>query len=143
MPARHTFAPLAAFATAAVLLAGCQMPGPHTNVPKTMGSLAQITSISPDASQVLRSGEQVKLKVDVSYALADDTGTLTLIVLAADSSPLAHAAQPIRQRSGKVTLEAAFTVPNTTAVRVYTPLLADGQKSSSVVDGREYAVAPR
>lgn len=142
MHATHTFAPLAAFATA-VLLAGCQVPGPHTNVPKAMGSLAQITSISPDASQVLRSGEQVNLKVNVSYALADDTGTLTLIVLAADSSALAHAARPIRQRSGTVTLEATFTVPNTTAVRVYTPLLADGQKSSSVVDGREYTVVAR
>lgn len=142
MQLSHRFLPLAAFATA-VMVSGCQAPGPHTDMPKAMGSFAQITSISPDAAQALRSGEQVRLKVDVSYALAEANGTLTLIVLAADSSALAHAAQPIRQRSGKVTLEASFTVPNTTAVRVYTPLLADGQKSNSVVDGREYAVVAR
>lgn len=132
------------FASIAVssLLLGCQLPAPHTDRPPPFGSLAQITSISPDTLQVFRSGAQVKLKVDVSYVLTTESGTITLVVLAADNSGIAHDFKVISKGSGTATLEAEFTVPRTTVIRVFTPLVVQGQNSTSVADGREFKVLP-
>ena len=131
------------FASIAVsgLLLGCQVTGQRTDVPP-LGSMAQITSISPDTSQVLRSGERVKLKVDVSYVLTAESGTIKLVVLAADNSDVAQDFKVLTKGSGKSTLEAAFTVPSTTAIRVFTPFIVPGQDSTSVADGRAFTVVP-
>jgi len=106
------------------------------------GSLAQITSISPDTTQILRSGEQVKLKVDVSYVLTAESGTIKLVVLAADNSGVAQDVEVITKGSGKSTLKAEFTVPSTTVIRVFTPLIVQGQNSTSAADGRTFQVVP-
>lgn len=131
------------FASVAVscLLPGCQSIKQHTVMPP-FGSLAQITSIAPDTTQVLRSGEQIKLKVDVSYVLTAESGTIKLVVLAADNSDVAQNFKVITKGSGKSTLEAEFTVPSTTAIRVFTPLIVQGQNSTSVADGRAFKVVP-
>ena len=75
---------LFASVAASFLLLGCQVPAQRADMPAPFGSLAHITSISPDTTQVLRSGEQVKLKVDVSYVLTAESGTIKLVVLAAE-----------------------------------------------------------
>lgn len=131
------------FASVAVscLLLGCQLTRQHTVTPP-FGSLAQITSIAPDTTQVLRSGEQIKLKVDVSYVLTAESGTIRLVVLAADNSDVAQNFKVITKGSGKSTLEAEFTVPSTTAIRVFTPLIVQDQNSTSVADGRAFKVVP-
>lgn len=123
------------------LLPGCQLIAPTGGMP-TFGSVAQITSISPDTTQVLRAGEQVKLKVDVSYVLNAESGTIKLVVLAEDNSDIAQDVAAITRGSGQATLEAQFSVPTTTAVRVFTPLTALGQNSTSAADGRAYKVLP-
>ncbi|MDO8773581.1 MAG: hypothetical protein Q7K57_33705 [Burkholderiaceae bacterium] len=132
------------FASIAVsgLLPGCQFTGQHTDMPP-FGSLAQITSISPDTTQVLRSGEQVKLKVNVSYVLTAESGTIKLVVLDADNSDVAQDFAVITKGSGKSTLEAKFTVPRTTVIRVFTPLVVQGQNSTSAADGRAFKVVPK
>jgi len=140
MPAKSLPSLFASIAVSGLLL-GCQFPGQHTDVPPH-GSMAQITSISPDTSQVLRPGEQVKLQVDVSYVLTAESGTIKLVVLAADNSDLAQDFKVVTKGSGKSTLDAAFTVPRTTAVRVFTPLIVPGQDSTSITDGRAFTVAP-
>ncbi len=104
--------------------------------------MAQIMSISPDTTQVLRAGEQVKFKVVVSYVLNAESGTVKLVVLAEDNSDIAQDFKAITRGSGQATLEAEFTVPITTAVRVFTPLTALGQDSTSASDGRAYKVVP-
>lgn len=123
------------------LLAGCHLPQRHTDMP-SFGSLAQITAISPDTIVVLRPGEQVKLKVDVNYVLTADSGTIKLVVLAADSSELAQDVKAITKGRGHSTLQAEFTVPGTTVIRVFTPLVVDGRTSTSVADGRAFTVVP-
>lgn len=128
--------------TVSGLLLGCQLPGPHTEM-SPFGSLAQITSISPDTTQVLRSGERVKLKVDVSYMLSAESGTAQLIVLAADNSDLAQDFKVLSKGNGNTTLQAEFTVPSTTSIQVFTPLVVQGQNSNSVADGRAFQVAPK
>lgn len=131
------------FAAIAVscLLPGCQLAKQHTDMPQ-FGSLAQITSISPDTTQILRSGERVKLKVDVSYVLTAESGTIKLVVLAADNSGVAQDVEVIAKGSGKSTLKAQFTVPSTTVIRVFTPLIVQGQDSTSAADGRTFQVVP-
>lgn len=133
--------PLFASMAVSVLLTACQPAGPRSDVPP-LGSVAQITAISPDTSQSLHSGEQVKLKVDVGYVLTAESGTIKLVVLAADNSDLAQDSKVITKGSGKSTLQAAFTVPNTTDIRVFTPFVVPGQDSSAVADGRAFTVAP-
>ncbi|MDI1272251.1 hypothetical protein [Polaromonas sp.] len=124
------------------ILSGCQVTGKPANMPP-FGSLAQITAISPDTNQVLHPGQQVKLKVDVSYVLTSEAGTIKLIVLAADSSDLGQDVKVIAKGSGKATLETQFTVPTTTEIRVFAPLVVQGESSGSATDGRSYKVLPR
>lgn len=127
---------------ASCILSACQFrgDGQRTDAPAPFGSMAQITSIAPDTTQVLRAGQPVKLKVDVGYVLTTDSGTVTLIVLAADHSAVAHAFERVTKRSGTATLEAAFTVPDTSVIRVFAPLILGDQRSNAVVDGREFRV---
>lgn len=89
---------------------------------------------------MLRSGEQVKLKVDVSHVLTAESGTIKLVVLAADNSDIAQGAQTITKGTGKSTLEVEFKVPRTTVIRVFTPLIVQGQNSTSLADGRTFEV---
>lgn len=132
---------LAALAASTFLL-GCQSTGQPASQPP-FGSLAQITSISPDTSEVLHPGQQVRLKVDVSYVLTSASGTIKLLVLAADSSELGQDVKVITQGNGKTTLETRFTVPATTEVRVFAPLVVQGESSGPAADGRSYKVLAR
>ncbi|WP_397408274.1 hypothetical protein [Polaromonas sp.] len=127
---------------ASIFLPGCQSVGQPANKPP-FGSLAQITSISPDTSQALHPGQQVRLKVDVSYVLTSASGTIKLLVLAADSSELGQDVKVIAKGNGKSTLETQFTVPATTEIRVFAPLVVQGESSGSAADGRSYKVLPR
>lgn len=142
MPAKLLL-PLFASIAAVCLLPGCQLPAQHTDLQAPFGSLAHITSISPDTTQVLHPGERARLKVDVNYVLTAESGTIKLVVLAADNSDVAQDSKVITKGSGKSTLEAEFTVPGTTVIRVFTPLVVQGQNSTSVADGREFQVIPR
>jgi hypothetical protein len=133
------------FASIAVssLLMGCQRTEQRTEQraeTPPFGSLAQITSISPDTTQVFRAGDQVKLKVDVSHVLTAESGTIQLVVLAADNSDIAKVSEAITKGTGKSTLEVAFKVPSTTVIRVFTPLIVQGQNSTSLADGRTFEV---
>lgn len=134
--------PLSLFASIAVsgLLLGCQLPAQHTGVP-SFGSVAQIMSISPDTIEVLRSGEHVKLKVDVDYVLTADSGEIKLVVLDENSSGLAQDVKAITKGRGQVTLKAEFTVPRTSVIRVFAPLVVQGQNLTTTVDGRAFTVA--
>ena len=96
-----------------------------------------------DTSHVRHAGEQVKLKVDVSYLLNAESGAIKLVILAEDNSDIAQGFKAIARGSGQSTLEAQFTVPITTAVRVFMALTALGQNSTAAPDGRAYKVVPR
>jgi hypothetical protein len=125
------------------LLLGCQAMAPQASGEPPFGSMAQITSISPDVTRELRVGDRVQLKVDVGYVLTADTGAIRLIVLAADNSPVAEHVATVARGRGMATLQADFTVPRTTQIRVYTPLVFQDQDSTGTTDGRSYAVVPR
>lgn len=141
MPAKF-LPPLFSSIAASFLLGGCQVPAQHAALSAAFGSVAQITSISPNTTQIFRPGEQVDLKVDVNHVLTAESGTIRLLVLAADNSDIAHDFKAITKGSGTSILNAHFTVPRTTVIRVYTPLIAQGEESTSAVDGRSFEVTP-
>ncbi len=140
LPSKFLPSLFASIAVAGLLLA-CQLPEQHAGV-APFGSMAQITAIAPDAVEVLRVGEHVKLKIDVSYVLTAESGTIQLVVLSAENSDLAQDSEVLTKGRGKATLEAEFTVPATTAIRVFTPLVVQGQHPTSAADGREFKVIP-
>lgn len=139
---RHAkFPPLLIGSIAAAWLAlGCQLSQPHTALPAAFASVAQISAISPDPGRVLHRGERVKLELDVSYMLSAESAAIELVVLAEDNSDVAHDRKAITKGSGKATLRAEFTVPATTVVRVFTPIIVPGENATSAADGREFKV---
>jgi len=123
------------------LVSGCQSAGPVVGS-GTFGTVAQITGISPDTTQVLRAGERIRLKVDVAYALTAETGSIELIVLADDNSSVAKDVKAVTKGRGTATLQAEFLVPGTTAIRVFVPLVVQGPNAAFMVDGRAFQVRP-
>ena len=123
-------------------LTGCQRNEPSgTRTPS--GSSIKIVGITPDTSAPLRTGERVKLTIDVSYSLTVDSGTVALVIQAADNSGIAQNMEVLSKGEGKTSLKAEFTVPDTKAVQIFTPLTVQGQTSSSTVDYRAYKVIPK
>lgn len=136
--------PIVSFFIAATVLAfltGCQRSDLNLGAPAHSGSSVQITSISPDIGQTLYVGDKVKLKVDVNYALTEDSGTLTLVVQSADNTFISQNLEVVSKGTGKVALEAEFTVPSTKAIQVFTPISGQGQNATSTVDSRAFKVA--
>jgi len=121
-------------------LIGCQRDTPHFGTPAPTGSSVQIASVSPPITQSLRVGESVKMKVDVNYALTDESGTVALVVQAADNSSIASTMEVVAKGSGTLSLETNFVVPTTKAIQIFTPLSGQGQSSTSTVDSRAFKV---
>lgn len=125
----------------AALLSGCQSAGPVAG-PAPFGTVAQITGISPDTTQVLRAGERIGLRVDVGYVLTAEAGSIELIVLADDNSSIAKDAKAVMKGRGTASLQAEFVVPGTTSIRVFVPLVVQGAGSAFMADGRAFQVRP-
>jgi len=100
----------------------------------------KILSTIPEISTPLHVGEHVKLQVDISYTLTANSGTLGLVVEAADNSNVTGAMEGITKGSGTLALQAEFVVPSTKVIQVFTPLSAQGQTSTTTVDWRAFKV---
>jgi hypothetical protein len=126
---------------AAAGLAGCDRDDRRLPASAPPGSFVKIVSVTPEASTTLKVGDRVKIEVEVSYALQADSGSVSLVVQAADYIGLAHNMEALRRGKGKTRLSAEFVVPQTNAIQVFTPLSAQGQAATSTVDHRVYKVA--
>ena len=95
--------------------------------PKLPASYVRIAKLSPDATRPLKVGDKVNLQVQLDYALTKaDTGAVMVVVQTADNQNLVQR----RRRSkgvGKATLAVDFVVPQTSAVKVFTPLSEQGR----------------
>ncbi|MCA6217181.1 hypothetical protein KGA65_11570 [Ideonella sp. B7] len=127
----------------AALLVACQRSDPHLGTPAPGGSSVHIASVSPSVAEVLQAGEEVKMKVEIEYTLGADSGTLALVVQAADNSAVAQNFEVVTKGSGRAILEAEFLVPNTKAIQIFTPLSAQGQSSTSTVESRAFKVVTK
>jgi hypothetical protein len=135
------------FAFVVLFVTACQPDTPRSGAaakaPPNVapGTFVTISEISPDPKLPLRVGERVKLHVVAGYMLEADTGTVALVVQAADNAGIAQNMEAIVRGNGKSVLEAEFTVPDTRAVQVFVPIHAQGQQGgTSIVDSRAYRV---
>lgn len=123
-------------------LAGCE-PAP-SKPPKLPASYVRIAKLSPDATKPLKVGEKVNLQVQLDYALTKaDAGAVMVVVQTADNQNLVQQAQAVRKGVGKATLAVDFVVPQTSALKVFTPLSEQGQSSTTTVALRTYKVVER
>jgi hypothetical protein len=132
----------------ALFVAACHPDAPRSgatsNAPPlnvAPGTFVTISEINPDPRIPLRVGERVKLHVVAGYMLEAETGTIALVVQAADTTSVAQNMEVISRGNGKSVLDAEFTVPDTRAVQVFVPIHAQGQRGgTSIVDSRAYRV---
>ena len=135
--------------TSAVLLTGCSAHdrglGGRPLEPSARDNVS-ILSASPPVETVLHPGDKVPLRVEVEYTLSTaESGTITLVVQRAEEEyrPLANESRGVRRGSGRAVLTTQIEVPETTAIRVLTPLTPQGMTSTRIVSSRTYAVTKR
>ena len=109
------------------------------------GNKIKIMSISPDINTPLQVGNSYEISVDVEYSLKQDNGSITLVLQRGDavptvSSSLGNVTEPIKKGSGRLTLKAKISVPNTNSIVVFTPLSVSGESQSTTVDMRVFKV---
>ncbi len=120
---------------------GCEKKPPPPPKPVSAGSV-RIVALTPETTTALKVGAKVKIELEVSYRLLADAGAVTLVVQANEKG-LAQFTQAVRQGEGKAKLAVEFVVPDTSAIQVFTPLQALGQKATATLDRRTYKVVPK
>jgi hypothetical protein len=131
---------LTVVAIALASLSGCERQGPGATAAPS-GSAIRITRVSPEISSQLNVGD--RLEVATEYTLNAESGVITLVVQSGDNSSIANQSEVVTRGSGSVTLKSSFTVPETNAIMVFTPLSAQGQAATSTVDTRAYKVGKK
>jgi len=107
------------------------------------GSSVKIVSIAPELSVPLHVGEKQTIVVEVEYVMSQDSGTITLVIQKGESGgrPLGSSTEVVLRGKGKIKLEATIQVPDTKAIKVFTPLSYQDGAGTSIVDYRAYEVA--
>jgi hypothetical protein len=85
----------------------------------------------------------VNLKVKVAYTLTSESGTLGLVVQDSNNQALAQTVSVVLKGSSTEEMNVSFTVPDTKAVQVFTPLSTQGQAATSTVSTRAYKVVAK
>jgi len=101
--------------------------------------------VTPDVSESLLIGQRVSLAVDVEYAMAKESGTLSLVVQRGESGfqPLAYTTEVVQRGKETITLKVNFEVPDTRAITIFTPLANQGDSHTYIVDTRAYKVSSK
>lgn len=119
-------------------------PGPQPSSYVSLPDTVRIVSISPPVEAPFRPGQRVELSVEVEYTLnTTASGTVSLVVQEGTSGrpPLFGGTEVIHKGTGRKTFRAAITIPETSAVLVFTPLTIQGQSATGIVDTRAYQVS--
>lgn len=122
-----------------LLVAGCDTDRRATQAAPA-GSTVSIVEIQPSTGVPLIKGQIVELKVKVAYTLTSESGTLGLVVQDASNASLAQTLNVVLKGSNTETFAVNFTVPETKAVHVFTPLSSQGQAATSTVSSRAFKV---
>jgi hypothetical protein len=118
----------------ALTVSGLSFPPPEADSVK-------IISISPSTGAPLRVGERITFKVEVEYDLVSaESGQVTLVIQQGESGrpSLANEVDVVQKGKGRLVLSKDLTVPDTKAIRVFTPLNVEGATSTRIVDSRSY-----
>lgn len=126
-----------------VSLSACDSRSPGSASSAPSGSTVSIVEMTPSTGSLLSAGAAVSLKVKVAYTLTSDSGTLGLVVQDSNNVPLAQTMSVVLKGSATEEMNVSFTVPDTKAVQVFTPLSAQGQTATSTVSSRAYKVVAK
>jgi hypothetical protein len=148
MKARDVETMVASLTVLALLFAGC-VGQQRAGAARTNGASSdsvKILSISPATDTALSTGDKVPFRVEVEYTLQTaQSGTITLVIQEGEQGrePLANETHVIQKGSGRLALVKEIQVPDTNAIKVFTPVSAQGATSTTVVDTRAYGVVRR
>jgi hypothetical protein len=146
-PLRWTVATTLLSVIFALLSEGARAQSPAARMPDPDAapgnSAVSIVSINPDTSLPLNVGERVKIQLVVDYTLDSDSGTISIVVQAADNSRITQNFDFISRGTARTTMEAEFTVPATKAIQVFVPIHAQGQGPTSTLETRAYRVVAK
>ena len=132
-----------ALALTILLLGACKGKADNFGPIVDSGSSVQITSLVPDPGVPLHVGQTVEFKLEASYVFTGETGTVALIVQAADGSGLAQPFDVVKKGSGKTSLETSVVVPETSSLEVLIPLVNQGPNQLTALDRRTYKVVAK
>ena len=124
-----------------LFLVGCSVTQQQGNVSISNKDSVKILRFSPEETETLKVGSNVKFKFEVEYNLATtDSGRLALVVQGASNERISNEFYVVQKGRGIEILEADIVVPETRAVHVFTPLTPKGSSSTTVVELRRYKV---
>jgi|GEM_PF-3661264 len=126
----------------ASLVVACGQREGQEATPRVVSSLA-VLSVTPERDSVVRVGEEVAVRVEVQYTLGSAAGNVGLVVQTDDGQVLAEQIGPAVRGVHTMTLQAAFTVPESEMVHLVLPLSERGRGTSSDVQIISYEVHPR
>ncbi|HYP12977.1 MAG TPA: hypothetical protein VEQ63_03560 [Bryobacteraceae bacterium] len=122
---------------------GCALAVSAPAYQQPSADTVKIVSITPETSAPLRVGQTVSFQVEVEYNLTSaDSASLVLVIQKGESgqSPLANEAEVVRKGKARAVLSKSFVVPDTKAILLFTPLTAQGNTKTEIVDSRSYKV---
>ena len=86
-------------------------------------------------SENLKIGTVVTIESEVEYVLnSSETGSITLVVQGASGESIANEYFTIKKGSSSIHISAEFTVPDTRAIQIYTPLTSQGKNETNIVE---------
>jgi len=108
----------------------------------------KIKTISPSTLKPLNVGEVVEIEVEIEYKVTNVPATITLNIQKGESqgddydAVIASIDEVVFEKKKTISMKYEFKVPETRAIKVYTPLTVEGQVSTTIVDVRGYQVLP-
>lgn len=139
---RQAQLPLLVLLVAGLASACGQRPDGQEALPAVASTLT-VTAVTPERETVLRVGDEVAVRVEVQYTLGSAAGNLGLVVQSGEGQVLGERVVPAVQGEHAMTLQAAFTVPETNIVHLVVPLSERGRNTTSDVEIISYEVDPR
>ncbi|WCM87854.1 hypothetical protein [Acidovorax sp. NCPPB 3576] len=124
---------VAGVSTVLLIVAGCK--GKEEVKPTV-----SIQQTSPSGDIPLVAGDEINFQIDVRVQGLQNAGQISLIVQSAEGVVIADCAPVTVSNGAAVRLNAAGVVPETTVVRVFTPLYINGGNNTEVLDTRLFKV---
>ncbi|GEM_PF-6270734 len=109
----------------------------------------KIISLLPDTSAPLYVGDTVEIEVGLEYELVKSPATITLNIQKGETgssvsdSIIASKTEVVNEAKGTINIKQLIVVPETGSIQIFTPLMSEGDHSTTTVDLRSYQVLKR
>jgi hypothetical protein len=82
----------------------------------------------------------MRLRVNIAYRLLEKEGKVALVVQTEKQETVLNELAIAAEGAGSVQFDTEISVPYSTSLHVYTPLMAHGAAGTNIVDQRAYKV---